>query len=274
MFNHLRAGLRPLADGSIDYGFEFALPRIPASEVHQLHGVWSLDTARRKRGDWGRAPYAVLGLSEPVIAGERELFELPGPEGFPAAVAMLDHARKQVRIVIAAPDYDARYPKGPSIDQLMAVSRKADHDRLMAMKRIQQEREALYRSQGMLPNDATLKSYRDLQELGFLSRPPRWVAQRIGAAELASMSSAPRFDIDEMEFKVGLMSDLAQAIAQPGAEIDQHMGRYITHRDYPNAARLNEVLERGATELVIRYRGEDFHLRLLPRVEAKKDLAR
>jgi|GEM_PF-1907701 len=270
LFNPLGASLRPQADGSISYGFELALPRVPASEVHQLHGAWSLDSSQRQRGEWARTPNKVIAGSEPVILGERELFALRGPEAFPAAIALLDHATKRIRIVIAAPVFDSIYPNGPALDELMQVSRKADHDRVQAIARIQREREALYLSQGMLPGAAILQADRDLRDLGYFGKPPRWVARRLSAAGATTPSTTPRFDIDEMEFKVGLMQDIAKAIAQPGAEIDWDSGRYITHRDYPNAGRLNAALEKGATEIVIGYRGDAYLLTLLPRTEAEK----
>jgi hypothetical protein len=270
LFNHLGASLQPQADGSIGYGFELALPRVPSSEVHQLLGTWSLAPSQRQRGEWDRSARKVVAGSEPVILGERELFALRGPEAFPSAVAVLDHTSKQIRIVIAAPVYESIYPNGPALDELMQISRKADHDRVQAIMRIQREREALYQSQGMLPGAAILKADRDLRDLGYFGKPPRWVARRLATADLGAASATPRFDIDEMEFKVGLMQDIAKAIAQPGVEIDWDGGRYITHRDYPNAGRLNAVLEKGATELVIGYRGDAYLLTLLPRTEAEK----
>lgn len=270
LFNHLGASLRTQPDGGIEYGFEFALPKRPTAEVHQLVGVWSSDAARRRRGAWDGAAHAAVGPSEPVIHGEAELFALRGPDGFPSAIALLVHASGQIRIVVAAPAFASTYPDGPSRDELMKISRKADHDRVQAMTRIQREREALYRSQGMLPGEATLKAYRDLRDLGYVGKPPRWIARRLTAAELAATSTAPRFDVDEMEFRVGLMHDIAQAIAQPGVEIDHDVGRYITHRDFPNSGRLNAVLEKGAAEVVIGYRGEAYVLTLLPRTEAEK----
>lgn len=270
LFGLLAAGLRTGADASVEYGLELALPRIPAAEVYQLRGVWSLAAAQRQRGTWVPSQRRTVGASEPVIVGEKELFSLPGAKGFPSAVVVLDHARRMASVVIAAADYDARYPNGPAIEQLMTMSRKAAHDRAQAIARIRKEREAAYLSQGMLPNDAALKAWRDVRDLGYLPTPPRWVARRIEAAEVAAARALPRFDIDEMEFKVGLMRDIAEAIAQPGVEVDKDGTRYITHRDYPNAANLNAALESGATEIVIGYRGQAFRLQLLPRQKAAR----
>lgn len=265
LFDHLRAALKPAADGTIGYRFEFALPRAPTSEVHQLHGVWSPDAARRRRGEWDASQYGVVGVSQPVVHDELELFALRGPEAFSAAIALLDHATRQVRIVIAAPSYKETYPNGPALDELMQLSRKADHDRVQAMERIKREREAVYRAQGALPGEATLKAYRDLRDLGYLPKPPRWIARRLTAAELAQRSATPRFDIDEMEFRLGLLRDISLTIAQPGVESDKDTSRYITHRDYPNAERLNATLAAGAKEIVVGYRSDVFLLTLLPR---------
>ncbi|NOT35435.1 MAG: hypothetical protein HOP12_14920 [Candidatus Eisenbacteria bacterium] len=270
LFTYLGAGLRPQPDGSLQYGFQLSLTRVPSSELHQLHGTWSPSRTRRLRGEWDRSPFAVVYSSEPILRGARELFELPGTEAFPAAIALLDHDRRQIEIVIAAPDYARLYPKGPPFDKLMETSRKADSDFAQELERVARERQARYLVKGTPLTEAMLKADRDLQEMGYLPKPARWIATLADSHGLASLSELPRFEIAQEEFDVGLMQDIARAIAQPGVEVDKAERSYTTHRDFPNSRRVNETLEYGATEILVGHQGRLFHLRLLPVTESTR----
>ena len=263
VFNHLKVALHPRLDGSVDYRFELALPRVPSAEVQQLRGVWAAG-GQRRRGEWGGAPFAVVSASEPVIHGERELFSLPGPESFPAALVLLDHADKSMRVLQRAPGYEGQYPDGPAHAALMTLSQKASHDRIEELRRIQRERITVHRAQGMNESEAMLQAGRDLRDLGFYPKPQRWLATLLTPQQAGDYLALPRLDIADMEFNVGLFPDLDQAMAAPGTEIDKGYSRYLRHRDYDSSERLNALLAAGAAELLIGRAGRVFHFRLLP----------
>jgi hypothetical protein len=198
-----------------------------------------------------------------VIDGQRELFMLPGPESFPAALVLLDHADGSMRILRQSPAYGSRYPAGPQLAALMEVSRKPSHDRVQEMIRIEQERVAEYRRQGASEAEALLRAERDLRDLGFYPKPQRWVATQLDPPADAERARLPRIDIAD-EIKVGLFPDLEQAMRAPGTEVDKSMSRYLRHRDYDSSERLNALLESGAKELLVGYGGRVYLFRLLP----------
>lgn len=237
--------------------------------ARKLRGVWDGDT-RRQRGEWRAEPFAAVNASEPVIDGERELFALPGPESFPAALVLLDHSDRSIHVLLRGPAYARRYPDGPALETLMTVSRKADYDHVQQMNRIQEERVATYRAQGLGEGKALLRTGRDLRDLGFYPKPQRWVATLLDAAQLATYARLPRLDIDEMEIKVGLFPDLERAMAAPGTEVDKGFSRYIRHRDYANSDRLNALLDADTRELLIGHGGRVYHFQLLPQENAPR----
>jgi hypothetical protein len=262
LFVYPKASLRPQADGSLQYTLELALPRVPSAEVHQLRGVWR-PAGGSQRGDWAAGQTVVAGASDPVIDGQRELFVLPGPESFPAALVLLDHADGSMRILRQSPAYGSRYPAGPQLAALMEVSRKPSHDRVQEMIRIEQERVAEYRRQGASEAEALLRAERDLRDLGFYPKPQRWVATLLDPPAAAERARLPRIDIAD-EIKVGLFPDLEQAMRAPGTEVDKSMSRYLRHRDYDSSERLNALLDSGAKELLVGYGGRVYLFRLLP----------
>jgi hypothetical protein len=245
-----------------------ALPRVPTSEIHQMRGLWREGGGRR--GRWGVAPGGGIGGSEPVISGERELFTLPGPEGYPAALILLDHADRSMRVLRAGPAYAARYPDGPQLAALLEVSRKADHDELQELKRVRSGLIATFLAQGLGEGEAILRADRELRDLGFYPKPRRWVATALGSTEAAAYAALPRLQVDEMEIKVGLLSDIAGAMAAPGTEVDKNFGRYHRHRDYDSGEKLDALLEAGVSELLVERAGRLYHLRLLPDAPASR----
>lgn len=262
LFVGLKAALRPQLDGTVVYGFELAIPRVPTADVHQLHGTWARDE-RRQRGAWDASPFATVTLSEPSIAGERELFALDGPESFPSAIAVLDHADSTIRVVHSTPAYPRRHPDGAPRAALLERSRKADHDRVLAFERIHAERTSAHMSQGANETQAILRAYDDLRDLGYLARPERWVATPLGGGDLDAHGDLPRIEIDPMEITVGLFPDLEKAMANPGTRVDRG-GRYLRHRDYDTSERLNALLDAGARALVVVCGDRAFRFELLP----------
>jgi hypothetical protein len=260
LFVHLGVALRPRADGTVEYALGLAVPRVPASEVHQLRGIWASDTARR-RGEWDVASFAPTGPSEPIIHSERELFEQPGSESFPAGIVMLDYADSTLHVLYRA---SGSRSSEPALAELLAASRKPDFDHLQEMTRIERERTAAHLREGASEGEALLRAGRDLRDLGYYPKPERWVASRVGPAQLAAHAHLPRLDIAPMAFQVGLFPDLEEAMASPGVEVDKWSGHYLRHRDFDASERLNALLDAGTRELLIGTDDRVFLLRLLP----------
>jgi hypothetical protein len=95
------------------------------------------------------------------------------------------------------------------------------------------------RARGLSEGDAALDAIRGMQRRGLYPKPSTLVATRATEAT----PGVPVFTISDEEFRVGLLSDIREALDHPGEEVEKD-GRYITHRDFDTSRRLNEYLSR------------------------------
>lgn len=262
IFNTMQASVRPDAAGQVRYEVVIAIPVVPSSEIHRLSGTWSASSQTQRRGDWQRGGHGSAGLSEPVVAGEIEVFALNGPESFPCAVVLLDHARMTARTLAGSATCHGRHPEGPPVSALLEVSRKKDIERVARLEHTRKEWIAKYMREGASEGEAMLKSIRALEDTGQLPKSPRLVAHRVTQAEAGASTALPLFEIADAEMASGIFPDIEKAIADPGAEIDRSMGKYIVHDHYDNSRRLNAHLASGAREFLVRYRGETWRLEI------------
>lgn len=259
IFNTMRASVRPEASGAVRYEVEIAIPVVPSSEIHRLSGQWSAQPQMQRRADWQRGGYSGAGPSEPVLSGQVEVFALSGPESFPCAVVLLDHASMKARVLAGSATCHGRHPEGPPVEALLEVSRKQDIERTAALERARKALVTGYMSQGASEGEAMLKSIRALEDHGYLPKSPRLVAHRLAPGEFAT-TALPLFEIADAEMASGIFPDIEKALAAPGEEIDRSMGKYIVHDHYDNSRRLNAHLASGAREFLVRYRGETWRL--------------
>lgn len=261
VFNTASAVVRPENASAVRYQVGMAIPVVPLSEVHGIAGVWAPNSAKNQRGEWTRQGFSGTGLSEPVLSGQVEVFTLRGPEFFPCAVVLLDHSTMTTRIIAKSSAYAGRYPDGPKLEELLAMSRKKDIERVAELQRVRDEHVARYRAQGMSEINALLKSTRDLEDLGYLPKSPRIVATRLAAAADPAL---PLFEIAEAEMASGVFPDIEKAIGAPGTEIDKSMGKYIIHRDFANSAKLNTHFSGGGRDFLVRFRGQTYRIEVRP----------
>lgn len=255
LFSSLRVALEAEEDG-VRYKMGISLPRQPVSERFQLQGYWRASDS--SRGSWQPASTSSPGLGTPRILAELELFELPGEESFPAAILAYDHSQQRWALLATTLKQP---PSEEVLTKLLQSSRKTRHDHYQALVNLKQQRVDTHREQGMSEVEALLAANRDLREMGYFPKPRRWIATL--AAESTS-SALPVLEISEAEFQVGLLRDIAQALAEPGREVDKQPGQYVQHRDYDTSQRLNELMAAGNTELEVRVDGRYYHLQLLP----------
>jgi hypothetical protein len=153
-------------------------------------------------------------------------------------------------------------PNGVPIDELLAASRKPEIDRLNAFKRRQAELVAEYRARGALEAEALVRSYRTLQDEGYLPRSPRIVAQPLDAADRSVAGSLPQFEIAEAEWASGIFQDIERAINTPGVEVDKSSVSYVMHRDYSNSEKVNAYIAGGGRTFVVRYRDAFYRIEI------------
>jgi hypothetical protein len=264
VFAVLHATIRPDASGAVRYTAEFVLPGTPFGDVRRISGVWSERPEERQRGEWQHVNWQSHQASEPVVAGNTEVFAAAGPASFPSAVVLLDHTTRTATPIAHGRAYRTRYPNGPLIDELLATSRKPEIDRLAIWKRRQAELVAESRARGATENDAILRSYRALEDEGLMprSRAPRIVANPVTAADLPGVASLPLFEIAEGEMASGVFRDIENAINTPGEEVEKSPVQYVIHRDYSNSAKLNAYLAGGGRAFVVRYRGASYRIEI------------
>jgi len=150
-----------------------------------------------------------------------------------------------------------------ALDGLLAVSRKADLERLEEFKRVSAELVAKFRAQGLSEHAALLRSHDDLEERGYLPRSTRVVAARL-ASDAPAPAGLPLFEIADAEMASGIFPDLERALASPGVEIRKSMGRYIVHSDYDTSGRLNAYLDGGGREFLVRFKGARYRVEVRP----------
>jgi hypothetical protein len=142
------------------------------------------------------------------------------------------------------------------------VSQKKDIERIAELKRVREDLFTQYRAQGLPEGEALLKSGRELENLGYLPKSPRVVAQPVAKQEAPAEASLPRFDIADGEMASGVFPDIERALRSPGTEIDKSMGKYVVHRDYGNSEKLNAYLSSGGREFLVRYRGQTYRVEI------------
>lgn len=262
IFNTMQASVRPDAAGEVRYEVVIAIPVVPSSEIHRLSGTWSASPQTLRRGEWQRGGHGAAGLSEPVLAGETEVFALNGPESFPCAVVLLDHASMSARTLAGSTTCHGRHPEGPPIDALLEISRKKDIERVARLERARNEWVTKYMQQGASEGEAMLKSIRALEDTGYLPKSPRLVAYRLTSSGADAATALPLFEIADAEMASGIFPDIEKALASPGEEVERSMGKYIVHDHYNNSRRLNAHIASGSREFLVRYRGETWRLEI------------
>lgn len=262
VFNIMTASLRPGPGGTVNYTVEMSIPKVPSSETHRLVGTWADHGPGHHKGEWREEGFARAGSSEPVLFRQTEVFVLKGPEAFPSAVVVLDHKAMTARVVAKSEAYAQGYPNGPQVAELLTVSRKKDIERIADIKRVRENLVTQYRAQGLSDGEALLKSGRDLENLGYLPKSPRIVAQMAPKHEAQADASLPLFDVAEAELASGIFPDIERALQNPGAEIDKSMGKYVIHRDYSNSEKLNAFLSGGGHEFLVRYRSQIYRVEI------------
>jgi hypothetical protein len=256
VFATIQARIGAGSPGAVTYAVELSIPRVPSSETYALSGVWSSTPGARRRGAW-QPGSGGIGASAPILVNDIELFTASGPEMYPSAIVLLDHRASTTRVIASTSAYRRQYPRGVPIDELLSVSRKPQLDREAAFKAKYDERVAAHRAAGLSEGDAALRSYEDLEDLGFLPRKPRLVAREVQTREDEAL---PLFDIADAEMASGIFKDLSEAIAIPGREVRKSAYDYIVHRDYDNSRKLNAYLAAGGRSFFVRFQGRLYRM--------------
>lgn len=241
----------------VDYAARMSLRRVPSSKIWSLSGTWTGETSVRP--EWAATGTSLTGLSEPIVAGSLEVMAVQGKEGFPAAIVLLDHDRRQIEVLVHNKDFANLYPDGPQFTELLKFSRKAEIDRLAEMRRTYEKLKARFRTEVKNEGAALLAAGQEMARLGWWPSPAT-----ITAHEVDKFSAGLRiFTIDPQELRVGLFPNIQQAIAHPGKPVP-HRTRYLRHRDFTTSEELNTYLETKPQAYGLRINGRNWQISIRP----------
>jgi hypothetical protein len=247
-------------DGPLEYEIAVTVPSRPAGATGRVYRRWDPEKeVFAGSEEWRPEPYEFKGYLEDKLRGDLEVVTLPGPESFPSAVVIIDHRQETFRVLLASPEFGKTYPDGVPARIVFEGSDREEIERLRSLRTAYADALERFRGAGLPEGEALLAANREMQRMGFFPKPTTIVARRLDP-DWSRSPDVPTFQISEMEIKVGLFRDIAEALAQPGTPVDKSLGKYIRHRDYDTSELINAFIEGGETVFRIRYREETFEL--------------
>lgn len=252
IFNTASARVEVEPDG-VSYRISMNIPRVPRSEAWSIEGTWS--EAAGASGGWRAQSAGPTPGSERALVGGIELLTARGRESYPAAILAVD-ANGDADVLVRNDAFDDLYPDGVPSERIAEWSRREQIERVREFRRVQSELEARYEGEGLNEGAATLQAYRDMEELGLLPKRPRIVALPVDAAP----AGLRVFDIPADYFEVGLFTDIAEAIAAPGSEVDTDTGSYLQYYDDKLGPQLRAWREAGNDRFAVRTGGRTYVL--------------
>jgi hypothetical protein len=252
--------LRLHDDGPLEYEIAVTVPSRPAGTTWRSYRRWDPGKgAFSGSAEWRREGCEFKGYLEDKLRGGLEAVTLPGPESFPSAIAVIDHRQEAFRVLLASPEFDRIYPDGVPERIVYEGSQRKEIDRLRSLRTAYAEALEGFLRAGLPEGEALLAANREMQRLGFFPKPTTITARRLVPGG-ESPPDVPTFDISEMEVRVGLFRDIAEALSEPGTPVEKSLGKYVRHRDYGTSKLINAYLEGGGTVFRIRYREGTFEL--------------
>jgi hypothetical protein len=250
IFNSASARVEVVPDG-VSYRINMSVPRVPTSEAWSIEGTWSQGAGAS--GDWRAESAGSTPGSERALVGGIELLTVRGRESYPAAILAVD-ADGNADVLVHNDAFDDLYPDGVPAETLAEWSRRDQIEHAREFRRVQGELEARYEGEGLNEGAATLQAYRDMEELGLRPKRPRIVATPVDEAP----ADVRVFDIPADYFDVGLFTDIAEAIASPGSEVDTDTGSYLQYYDDELGPRLRAWREDGHDRFAVRTAGRTY----------------
>ena len=253
IFNVVSAQVEVTPEGGVSYLVTMSIPRVPTSERWSLEGSWS--EAAGASGAWRPEGAGSTRGSERALIGGVELLSVRGRESYPAAILAVG-PDGEARVLVENDDFDDLYPDGVPEEKIAEWSRRDRIEHVRAFRQVQAGLEAQYEAEGLNKGAATLRAYRDMEELGLLPKRPRLVATPVDDAPPDTRA----FEIPSHYFDVGLFQDIAAAIASPGMQVDTDTGSYLKYYDDDLGPRLKQWREEGNDRFAVRTRGRTYVL--------------
>ena len=199
---------------------------------------------------WSESHPAMTGDEPAQLHGELEAIAVPGDEQMPCSVVVVRNGESGARSLLETGACTRKYRAGVGADVIASASRRMSIERAETIRTTYADLVERGKRAGLGEGAAMLAANKEMSRLGLYPKTTTLVA---APAECGSAS--PLVAIAQEQFDVGLFSDIAEAIASPGHEVDKSMGAYIMHRDYTTSQELNRLLEAGNTTFHVRTRG-------------------
>lgn len=240
----------------LDYEIAVTRHDTPAARTFVIRKVWNPQRqAYDTRSPWQEMSTTMSGDEPQQLSGDMETIAVPGEELMPCAIALLRRDGSPATPLVETSTCRRKYPSGLSSELLAPISRRAEIERAVLIRRTYANLVERGRPSGRNEGEAMLQANKEMQRLGLYPKTPVLIAERTSCAE-----ARPLFPISDDEFMVGLFPDIAAAIENPGTEVDKSMGAYITHRDYTTSRQLNEYLNSGRSIFFVRAHGACWRL--------------
>ena len=226
--------------GHLEYEVGVTRHTQPQSETFVARRRWDAASGRFvESAPWERGYTGMGGDERTQLHGDREVVAVRAGTSMPCAIVIVTTGQARAQPIAETAACRSAYPDGYPVTALADLLRRPDIERLAHVEATREQLVEEARARGLSEGDAALDAIRGMQRRGLYPKPSTLVATRATEAT----PGVPVFTISDEEFRVGLLSDIREALDHPGEEVEKD-GRYITHRDFDTSRRLNEYLSR------------------------------
>ena len=273
-FTYPRTRLSWVEGAYLEYKISLGIPIQPTAERHYVSRVWNnVENRLIEEGDWTQGWTAAGGDDVSPVSGDWELIAAKGRETYPCAVAAFNSREQTVRVLLATDACRDVYPNGIRPSDLEPLARRPSIEHIQELKDARERLTQEGLDAGMSEHQASLHAIDRMQDLGYYPKPPQIIARGLSPAEAERLrregDQASLFVIEEMQFRVGLFSDIEKAVNNPGEEFDK-AGKYIIHRDYTTSQALNAYLESDPKTFYVERRGEVYEMTISEPANARR----
>jgi hypothetical protein len=253
LYGSAEAHLRWATPEALEYEIGVTVPRQPSSETYVMRRRWDAEKrAWSESAPWERGTAGMGGDEPSQLSGDREVVAVRAGRAMPCAVVIVTMGQDNALPILETSECRKAHANGYAVAALTDVLRRPSIERSAHLKRTHEQLVAAARARGLPENDAALEAIRGMERLGLYPKPSTIVARRVQQAP----AGIPVFAISDEEFRVGLFSDIRDALNRPGQEVDKSMGPYVIHQDFDTGRQVNEYLaDRKHTEFFVRADG-------------------
>ncbi len=252
LYGSAHAHLRWATPEALEYEIGVTVPRQPTSETYVARRRWDTTKSRWiETAPWQQEWTGMGGDEASQLSGDREVVAVRADGAMPCAVVIVTAGQATARPILETAECRDAHPDGYAVTALADVIRRPEIERVAHLQRTHDELVASARAKGLSEINAALEAIRGMQRLGLYPKPSTMVATRA----LQAPAGAAVFTISDQEFRVGLFTDIREAIDRPGEEIEK-AGDYVIHRDFDTSRQINQHLaDRQDTEFFVQADG-------------------